>query len=165
METWTKTCGPIPGGLILTHTQLVCSQTAWLLEMAASKFMPCVISSTVPSSVPLVSLDRTRAKAGWRKVGWVGGSRGGGVGGCFSGARGGWMFLGKEPPGNNQSLAKMSPARGDSSQRLRRSGWRSGWPGCPAPGRARPRDKAKRRRARFAKRRLGCDRPKTPVTR
>ena len=22
METWTKACGPIPGGLILTHTQI-----------------------------------------------------------------------------------------------------------------------------------------------
>ena len=22
METWTTTCGPIPGGLILTHTQI-----------------------------------------------------------------------------------------------------------------------------------------------
>ena len=22
MDTWTKTCGPIPGGLILTHTQM-----------------------------------------------------------------------------------------------------------------------------------------------
>ena len=22
METWTKTCGPIPGGFILTHTQM-----------------------------------------------------------------------------------------------------------------------------------------------
>ena len=22
METWTKTCGPIPGGLIFTHTQV-----------------------------------------------------------------------------------------------------------------------------------------------
>ena len=24
METWTKTCGPHPGGLILTHTHVVC---------------------------------------------------------------------------------------------------------------------------------------------
>ena len=23
METWTKTCGPYPGGLILTHTHLI----------------------------------------------------------------------------------------------------------------------------------------------
>ena len=22
METWTKACGPIPGGLILTHTHM-----------------------------------------------------------------------------------------------------------------------------------------------
>ena len=34
METWAKTCGPIPGGLILTHAHFCSTQSLWNMGVA-----------------------------------------------------------------------------------------------------------------------------------
>ena len=48
METMTKTCGPYPGGLILTHTHLLIALSLVAI-LAVSLILVCIQGLLVPS--------------------------------------------------------------------------------------------------------------------